>query len=558
MMTNAREFLPVGGRSTLPTTKAAGIDGIDSFDYPAVKVGVVGNVTVSYDPSLGAPGLALAKQMLDVVAAPYKDMQTFFGIPGGPVTVIIVPKGGANDGTGGAYHYGCDFTSGNVLYCDATFASKTVNPLQLEIALYVAELSECFMGAQGRGWGCGFSNGEGLSRFLAEYETSIGTLDAFATGPAWAAAGYVDWIGQTEPTDQDATSTGCAIVYLYWLRSVGFTIPQIVQAGGTTLAANYQVLTDRTTAYHDLRAAVTGLSVTTDNPFGAPLQQPGLAVLGTTLHVAWKGIPGDDGIYLTTGNGTNWTPQQRVANVGTSTGPALAALNTTLFMAWKGIDRDQRIFWSSSNGTSWTPQQAVANVGTNVGPKLAVLNGHLYMAWKGIDGDPGIYWSSLTNSTWAPQQRITNVGTAFGPALAVFENRLYAVWRGEFGDETLWWSSFNGTVWAPQKQIPGVASSEGPTLAVYNGALYAVWKGNFSDQRLWWSKFNGTAWAAQQMISGVASSNGPGIATFGNAILAVWKGELNDDRLWWSKFNGTSWAAQQVIPGVGSGANVEV
>jgi hypothetical protein len=56
----------------------------------------------------------------------------------------LLPVGG-NDGSGGAYHYGCDFTSGGVLYVDATFANTTVDPLELEIGLYVAELSESFL-----------------------------------------------------------------------------------------------------------------------------------------------------------------------------------------------------------------------------------------------------------------------------------------------------------------------------------------------------------------------------------------------------------------------------
>jgi hypothetical protein len=552
MMASAREFLPTGGRSILSIAKPSGANGSDSLDYPVIKVGMVGNVTVCYDPSLGAPGLALANQMLDVVAEPYRDMQSFFGVPGGPVTLMIVPRSGAHDGSGGAYHYGCDFTSGGVLYCDATFASRTVDPLQLQIGLYVAGLSECFMGAQGRGWGK--SNGAGLARFLAQYETAAGTLDAFATGPHWGRASFPDWLSQTEPTDQNPVSIGCAIVYLHWLRSIGFTIPQIVRAGGSTLQANYQILTDKTSAYQDLYAALNGLPVTGDNPFGTWLQQPGMAVIDNTLHVAWKGGAGDDAIYWASTNGTNWTPPERVANVGTSTGPALAAINSTLFMAWKGAGRDERIFWSSSCGANWTPRQAVPNVASNVGPKLAVLNGHLYMAWKGSDGDPSIYWSSLTGTTWAPRQRIANSSSAFGPALGVFENQLHAVWRGGFDDETLWWSSFHGAAWTPQRQIPSATSSEGPTFAIYHDALYAIWKGGVGDRRLWLSKFNGSSWTAPQAIPGLVSSNGPGIAAFDNGVYAVWRGEPNDDRLWWSKLNGASWTLQQVIPGFGNNA----
>jgi hypothetical protein len=267
-MNGRKEFLPRHPKRRDRTTEQITAAAKTGFDYPATQVGVAGKVTVLYDPALGAPGLQVAKQLVSAVTGPYDTMQTFFGITGAAVSVIIAPLSGANDGSGGAYHYGCDFTSGGVLYLDATFASTTVNPLDLEVGLFVAELSEAFMGAQGGGWGCGYSNGEGLSRFCAEQETPAGTLDAFTTGPAWANAKFPDWVSQTEQTDQGAVSTGCAIVYIYWMQSLGFAIPRIVQAAGATLAANYQTLTGKTSAYQDLLAAVKGVSVNSDNPFG--------------------------------------------------------------------------------------------------------------------------------------------------------------------------------------------------------------------------------------------------------------------------------------------------
>jgi hypothetical protein len=266
---SCRELLPPGGkRQERSADQIAAAQG-SSFDYPAVSVGVMGNVFVYYDPSLGPDGLSLAQQLLASVTGPYNDLQTFFGVTGSAISVIIAPLSGSNDASGGAYHYGCDFTSGSALYLDATFASTTVNPLDLEVGLYVAELSECFMGAQGSGWGCNLSNGEGLSRFCAEWFTPPGTMDAFATGPTWAQAGFPDWINQTEPTDQDDVTTGCAIVYIYWMLSLGFSITAIIQLGGATLAQNYQNATTKTSAYQDLLAALNGLTVTSDNPFAS-------------------------------------------------------------------------------------------------------------------------------------------------------------------------------------------------------------------------------------------------------------------------------------------------
>jgi hypothetical protein len=43
---------------------------------------------------------------------------------------------------------------------------------------------------------------------------------------------------------------------------------QVIQAGGATLADNYQTLTGNNTAYPDLTTAVQAVTVTSDNPFG--------------------------------------------------------------------------------------------------------------------------------------------------------------------------------------------------------------------------------------------------------------------------------------------------
>jgi hypothetical protein len=242
------------------------------FDFPSQFVGTTpdGNVTVYYDPSLGQAGSDLAQQIFALVDITYADCQAFFDVPGQPVNVIIAAVNGATDGTGGAYHYGCNFNPGDDLYCDAAFG----NP-ELTNGLIAAELTESFMGAQNQGWDCGGSNGEALSRFLAELLSGgpDGALTAFATGPAWDQDGRPDWIDATEPTDQNPVSIGCGLVYLYWMLSKGFTAAQITQAGCSdgTLASNYTALTGATTAWADFMAAVNGLSgpITSDNPWGS-------------------------------------------------------------------------------------------------------------------------------------------------------------------------------------------------------------------------------------------------------------------------------------------------
>ena len=59
-------------------------------------------------------------------------------------------------------------------------------------------------------------------------------------------------------------------LYIYWMRSLGYSAIQISQGAGATLADNYKTLTGKTTAFADLKAALSGKTVTSDNPFNSP------------------------------------------------------------------------------------------------------------------------------------------------------------------------------------------------------------------------------------------------------------------------------------------------
>lgn len=376
-MPNIREFLPHEASRVLRTPEKVAAGAGPAFDYPATLVGVTGNITVMYDSALGAQGLTLATQLLNVVAGPYQQMQEVFAVKGGATTVIVAPLSTAHDGSSGAYHGGCDFTSGGVLYLDATFANTTQNPLDLEVALFIAELSEAFMGTQNKGWGCGSSNGEGLSRFLAE-NSPPGVIPSWGiTVPSWVSAGYPDWVSKTESSDRNYVSTGCAVAYLYWMRSQGYTISQIVQAGGKTLAANYQTLTGKTTAYNDLVAAVKALpSVTTDDPFPERLYQ--MHGDGTIWHYTSPPITGwqmldnnprartieatGDLLYQMHGDGTIWV----------YIGPPLTG--------WQMLDNNPRARQIAASGRQVYQLHDDGTIWVYTGPPLT--------GWKMLDNNP--------------------------------------------------------------------------------------------------------------------------------------------------------------------------
>lgn len=241
------------------------------FDYPTTLVGKSANglIAVYVDPSLGTQGATLASALLGAAPKAFADCAGFFGMAGSPVNLIVAPLSGQNNGSGGAYHYGCDFATGGDLYVDASFGN-----LAEDVGLFVAELTECFMGAAGKGWNCGGSGGESLSRALAEIESGgpSGALAAYASAPAWDQAGRPDWIDKDQGTDQDYPSIGCGMVYISWMMAQGFTAAQITQAGepGGTLAGNYKALTGKTTALADFMKGVAALGkpITSDDPFG--------------------------------------------------------------------------------------------------------------------------------------------------------------------------------------------------------------------------------------------------------------------------------------------------
>ncbi len=203
-----------------------------------------------------------------------------FGTTGGPVSVIVFALNGATDGTGGADHDGCDYTTGAAIEVCASFGNSA-----RVSALFEAELSECSMG----GNLCGVSTGEGLSRWCS---TVIGNnvLADFATAPTWVQDGMKDFVNTTDPTDQNADSTGCTMAFLSWLMSQGHSLNQIAPAmvslgDSGTLAQLYANLTGKPAAkaWPTFKAAITALhgGVTSDDPFnGAAHAGTGSTSLG--------------------------------------------------------------------------------------------------------------------------------------------------------------------------------------------------------------------------------------------------------------------------------------
>jgi hypothetical protein len=206
---------------------------------PAAYVlrGSTANFDVSYDDALGANGPALADAILAQCEQDLARLRGFFGgVSTGRFSVFIDP------GTFGAYHASCPATG---IHC-AAFSGTDGD---LENFLNCAEVAEVLMAAQAKGWNCGASAGEGLSRVLAT-ELHPASLGQFETASIWLNSARPDWVTQTEPTDRDKVSIGCATLFInYLLHQHGFGLAEIVQTGGTTLQQTYERLTGSPDAF---------------------------------------------------------------------------------------------------------------------------------------------------------------------------------------------------------------------------------------------------------------------------------------------------------------------
>jgi hypothetical protein len=226
-----------------------------------------GRVTVYVDPTLGQSGLQNAQDLINDADRVVAANDTIFGTTGGPVSVIVFALGNATDGTGGADHMGCDYTTGAAIEVDASFGNSA-----RVSALFEAELSECSM----NGNLCGQSTGEALSRWCASL-ISNNALSDFATAPQWAQDGMPDYVNKTDSTDQNADSTGCGMAFLSWLMSQSYSFDKIAPAmvalaDAGTLAQLYASLSSdaAANAWPNFQRAIQALpnGINNDDPFG--------------------------------------------------------------------------------------------------------------------------------------------------------------------------------------------------------------------------------------------------------------------------------------------------
>ncbi|MEA3140649.1 MAG: hypothetical protein QOK23_2818 [Gammaproteobacteria bacterium] len=226
---------------------------------------------VSVDSALGATGTAIADALLATCEQDYATLQSYFGgiAPASlPFHLIIT------SGSQGASHATCAATALSI--------GAHSGPVPFMRSLVIAEEDEVFEASFGHGWNCGFSNGEGLSRVLANDMVPGVEPQGFVSPPVWLdgpsdVSGVLreDWVNKTDQTDTNYFSIGCSVLFLNWMRfQLNFSWKQIIAAGAATLGETYKNVTGKNDGWVAFKALMDSKfppgkpsGVTTDNPF---------------------------------------------------------------------------------------------------------------------------------------------------------------------------------------------------------------------------------------------------------------------------------------------------
>ena len=230
------------------------------------QAGKTPHFEVSYLTSLGQQGAALAAAILQNCERDYATLQGVFGGITPQRLPFVVQITSDNSG---ASHSSCVGT-------DVSVGGKSGGNTDFIRSLLVAEADEVFMANFGHGWDCGASNGEGLSRVLAnDIYQGVEPAD-FISSDVWLNLNpRPNFVDQTEPTDTDYDSIGCAVLFLNWMRfQLHHSWAEIVAKGDATLGATYRNLTGKNTGWQDFQAVINAhfpagkqYNLGTDNPF---------------------------------------------------------------------------------------------------------------------------------------------------------------------------------------------------------------------------------------------------------------------------------------------------
>jgi hypothetical protein len=315
---------------------------------------------------------------------------------------------------------------------------------------------------------------------------------------------------------------------------------------------------------------------------------PSWTVHNDRLCLAWKGEPSDPGIYVnfTTTLQPNaeglydFTPQQKILNLGTTTSPTIASLNGVLCLFYRG-ESDDFISWASSedDGQTWIDEHQLglgftlsavltSHPETSAAPNAHTKSGIIWIAWKGAQ-DSQIFWTASGSiggtalESFFPEASITQsqstATTDSSPAITLSGKTLHVCWKSD-GASSIFWSRGSalkygattpnifvdegvpcpldgqlGTAWSLPTEISTGASSSPSLTTDPNGVVFLAWT-SATAQIFRATLGQGQSWAFLGPRFGVGSSDRPTLVSTGPGsqnIMMAWKGLGTDTSIYY-------------------------
>ena len=517
---------------------------------PYTQRGSTANFTVYYDNSLGAQGQNLADAVLANCEWDLFKLRGWFGeVAAGPFTIYIDP------GSFGAYHANCAATELHL----AAFAGTDG---ALENMLNVAEADEVLMNNQGAGWNCGASAGEGLSRVLATQRYPA-SLDGFASAASWLNSARPDWVTQTDGTDRDYVSIGCATLFLNYLRyQLHFSLVRIVEAAGSTLQQTYQSLTGSSDAFGPFAALLerhfpTGTPVSlpgTDNVF--PLLDPaswgGWESLSGVLEssprvVAWAPnrldifvVGTDTALWHRWWDGSSWGGWESLGGIIVSA-PEVVSWNTNRLDVF-ALGTDHALWHRWWDGSSWGGWESLGGVLTS--PVSAVSWAPNRLDVFGVGTDSALWHRWWDGSSWGGWESLGGVLTSPPKAIAWGPNRIDVFALGL--DNALWHRWWDGSAWGGWESLGGTLTSP-PEVVSWDEDRIDIFAVG-TDSALWHRWWDGSSWGGWESLGGVLESTPKAVSWSANRLDVFAVG--TDSALWHRWWDGSSWGGWESLGGL--------
>lgn len=248
---------------------------------------------------------------------------------------------------------------------------------------------------------------------------------------------------------------------------------------------------------------------------------PGAAVLNGVLYVFY----GRGGVfyYVSTDDGDTFTDEAQVPGTGgLAAGVAAVTYNDQIYL-FHTIPNDPAMRCKTFDGTNWGPDQYLAQpaafdvLGT---PAATVWNGQIIVVARGGEArDPSnqtrLWYAAHDGVLWQTTQVDNTPGVIDGVGAAAFNNLLYVVFSEP--SRQFVYKTFDGDNWSDDAVIPGtVGQISTPAAVVYNDSLYLLYQrrdqpGGFLYHSL---DINGDWSTESQVANSAGIANGPAAVVF--------------------------------------------